>query len=128
MADLANKADKDFSNVTAPVQAFKNMSIGWGMSDYSAGVSVAVNTTHVATVDSFAIASATSNSQGSNSSVSITLKDSGGNTVIELANRYSVTGNVSSASVTIPVPKGYSITPTALNSGTCYIYPLKGAN
>ena len=40
MADLALKADKDFSNVSAPVQAFKDMSIGWGMPDYSAGITV----------------------------------------------------------------------------------------
>lgn len=38
LADLANKADKDFSNVSAPVQAFKNMSIGWIMPDYSSAI------------------------------------------------------------------------------------------
>lgn len=40
MADVANKADKDFSNVTAPVQAFKDMSIGWGMPDYSSAIDI----------------------------------------------------------------------------------------
>ncbi len=40
LTDLANKADKDFSNVSAPVQAFKNMSIGWVVPDYTAGISI----------------------------------------------------------------------------------------
>lgn len=51
MADLALKADQDFSNVTAPVQAFKDMSIGWGMPDYTAGVSVTLSSTYTATYD-----------------------------------------------------------------------------
>ena len=40
MADLALKADKDLSNVTAPVQAFKDMVINWGMPDYSSGINI----------------------------------------------------------------------------------------
>lgn len=40
MTDLALKADKDFSNVTAPVQAFKDMSIEWGLPDYTAGINI----------------------------------------------------------------------------------------
>lgn len=46
MADLALKADKDFSNVTAPVQAFKDMSVGWGGLDFTRAIdikSIAVN-------------------------------------------------------------------------------------
>ena len=39
---ISRKADNDFSNVTAPTQAFKDMVIGWGMPDYSAGVSVSL--------------------------------------------------------------------------------------
>lgn len=34
------KADKDLSNVTSPSQAFKNMSIGWVMPDYSAKIQI----------------------------------------------------------------------------------------
>lgn len=40
MTDLNGKADKDFSNVTNPVQAFKDMSIGWNIPDYSAGIAI----------------------------------------------------------------------------------------
>lgn len=40
LTDLNGKADKDLSNVTAPTQAFKNMSVGWGMPDYSAKIQI----------------------------------------------------------------------------------------
>ncbi len=40
ISDLALKADKDFSNVTAPIQAFKDMSISWNIPDYSAGIAI----------------------------------------------------------------------------------------
>lgn len=38
MTDLALKADKDFSNVTAPTQTFKDMSIGWGLPDWNSAI------------------------------------------------------------------------------------------
>lgn len=40
MTDLNGKADKDFSNVTAPTQAFKDMVTSWGMPDYTAGINI----------------------------------------------------------------------------------------
>ncbi len=41
LADLQLKADKSLSNTVGSVsQAFKNQSVGWGMPDYSAGVSI----------------------------------------------------------------------------------------
>lgn len=43
MADLALKAEKDFSNVTAPVQAFKDMSVDWGLPDLSSPVTLNPN-------------------------------------------------------------------------------------
>ncbi|MDD4556208.1 MAG: hypothetical protein PHE89_02615 [Alphaproteobacteria bacterium] len=36
---LTNKADKDLDN-TIPSQAFKEQSVGWGMPDYSAGITI----------------------------------------------------------------------------------------
>lgn len=43
LLDFANYAETDFSNVTAPVQAFKDMSIGWLEPDYSALYSTTSN-------------------------------------------------------------------------------------
>ena len=39
LTNLNNKADRDLSN-TKPSQSFKEMSVGWGMPDYSTSVSV----------------------------------------------------------------------------------------
>lgn len=49
MTDLANKADKDFSNVTNPVQTFKDMSIGWGMPDFSRQIDITSSVSTTAT-------------------------------------------------------------------------------
>lgn len=48
LADFTNFADKDFSNVTAPVQAFKNMTIGWSMPDWSSVITI---TSHFTTAN-----------------------------------------------------------------------------
>ena len=40
LSDLNLKADKDLSNVTAPVQAFKTMATGWGVPDYSREIAI----------------------------------------------------------------------------------------
>ncbi|WP_288637012.1 phage tail protein [uncultured Oxalobacter sp.] len=42
--EISNKADRDFTNVNDPAQAFKNASIAWGIPDYNAGISITVNT------------------------------------------------------------------------------------
>ena len=59
MSDLALKADKDFSNVTAPTQAFKNMSISWGQPDYTSAIAITLtlNTavSYIAPEDGFII-------------------------------------------------------------------------
>ena len=53
LADFANFANIDLSNVTAPVQAFKNMSIEWGIPDYTAGTQLTQGVNYTADVDSF---------------------------------------------------------------------------
>lgn len=118
-------AKRDFSNIT---QAGKNAAVGWGMPDYTAGISIAMSTTYVATVDSFVVARASNTSMGSDSLVRIFFNDSNGDFLFNLANRYNMSGATSAASVTLPIPKGYSVTLDYISNGTCYIYPLKGAN
>ena len=54
LADFANLANIDFSNVTAPTQAFKDMSVGWGAVDTSAPVSISSG--YIAPSDGYAVA------------------------------------------------------------------------
>lgn len=60
---FTNKADKDFSNVTAPIQAFRDMSIAWGMPDYSAGITISV-VPFTAPSDGIAVYNVASDKQG----------------------------------------------------------------
>lgn len=52
--DLGNKADRDLTN-TKPSQSFKEMSIGWWMPDYSAGIELerSLNLNYTAPCDGF---------------------------------------------------------------------------
>lgn len=43
-SEMQMKAQTDLANVTNPTQGFKDMAIGWGMPDYSAGVDVSATT------------------------------------------------------------------------------------
>ena len=120
MADLALKADKDFSNVTAPVQAFKNMSISWGMPDYSSGISLSYTSFDgsgwVAPSDGII----TGGINWSDSSKYISIN---GNPVLH--------GNTETTSIFMQVSKNDVVTTNgALESGntTLHFYPLKGAN
>jgi hypothetical protein len=42
LQQLANKANRDLSNVASVASNFKEQSVGWGIPDYTAGISIAV--------------------------------------------------------------------------------------
>jgi hypothetical protein len=42
LQQLANKANSDLSNVASVASRFKEQSVGWGIPDYTAGISIAV--------------------------------------------------------------------------------------
>lgn len=42
LQQLANKANSDLSNVASVASSFKEQSVGWGIPDYTAGISIAV--------------------------------------------------------------------------------------
>lgn len=120
LADLANKADKNFSNVTAPVQAFKDMSIGWGMPDYSAGISLSYTSFDGSgwTAPSDGIITGGINWTDSSKYISIN-----GNPVLH--------GNTEMTCIFMQVSKNDVVTTNgALESSptTLHFYPLKGAN
>lgn len=50
-SQMQMKAQTDLGNVTNPAQAFREMSISWGMPDYSAGVAKSSGTEYIAEVD-----------------------------------------------------------------------------
>ena len=116
LADLALKADKDFSNVTAPTQAFKDMSMGWGLPDYTAGVSITQPyTAPKAGVVSFAnwAGTADSNAFSYVNGVQVSGLPSGGGAVSNSSQVYVQKGDVISWNNQISAP---------------IFFPLKGAN
>lgn len=110
LSDLNLKADKDFSNVTAPTQAFKDMSIRWGMPDYSAPVSLLGLSTYIAPSDG--VFMAWTNATGWRE-ISIN--------GLQIA-RYTV-----DSSCTVPMRKGDILTSDAGLYGAAYFFPFLGA-
>jgi hypothetical protein len=112
------------SNALTEIANLKSYAIG--MPDYSARVTVAVGVKTKVTVDSIYLGSS-GGGGGADSLVSVQLYDESDNLVIKQANRYQSTGNTSDASVSIFVPKGYSIN---VDYGRNIMYsmlcPLKG--
>ena len=114
---LDNKADVDLSNV-APAQSFKDMSVGWGMPDYSAGVSKTWNTDITAECAGVVIANAAANN-------TTTLKATvNGNQL-----PYNDIANHGVLSISFAVSKGdiYKVY-DANGAGTIVFYPFKGVN
>ena len=101
LADFTNFADKDFSNVTAPVQAFKSMSIGWGMPDYSAGVSKSENTIYTAEKNGWLYAYRGSSAGSSTAHGTIEIDD------VSLRFQYfNAPYGLSTAGMFVPIAKG----------------------
>lgn len=137
MADLANKADKDFSNITAPVQAFKNMSVGWGMPDYSSGIDIGSNFATLGgswTAPSDGFVQAMTNGDGN-----IFLYTSPHSSIADFSNLFIYMdaindGGIGSTTVA-PIKKGQTIYQTSQSPynfkttrGRITFYPCKGAN
>ena len=114
--DLALKADKDFSNVTAPTQAFKNMSIGWGQPDYTSAIAITLTlnspVTYIAPSDGFIIYTLTALEVGSLSA----FIQVNGHDVCYFQSPSS--GNPVTSCGIVPVHKGdnISIQPTGISS------------
>ncbi len=118
LSDLQLKADKDLSNAT-PSQAFKDMSINWGMPDYSAGVIKPTALTGWTAESDGMVYYRTSNSQNTESAspyINGVKIGTGG-----------YFGTVSYYSYTFFISKGDKITYDKTGSD-CIFYPLKGAN
>lgn len=128
---LAGKADTNLGNTT-PSQSFKEMSVGWGMPDYSAGVDISsslkvVNSSWVAPSDGVIFAQVINNNvvylfrksgcSASYANSQYTLIAINGEDYILLTDK-------------VDVKKGdiiYSST-NETNSGKIYFYPFKGVN
>lgn len=123
--DLTGKADNDLSNVTAPTQAFKNMSVGWGIPDYSAGVTLSNNTSYTAIFDGFVVLVCSGSANQKSYPVKVTLNS----TVLMYVSIYGWVGASGvGRELTFPVSKGDVIelnTTATINKYS--IYPFKGS-
>ena len=131
-SDLNGKADVDLGNINASASA-KNTIIGWGMPDYSAGLSKSFGTTYTADTDCFVIASGTHSTQAVY--VVLAIKDGNDNALTHLRNTGALVNNQGYyASVWAFIPKGYKyigsqVGANTSNSGTFVTcFPLKGAS
>lgn len=129
--NLTNKADSDLSNVASVASSFKEQSVGWGMPDYSAGISVSTTagTIYTATKDGYFIVSCST----SNAYVFciVDILDGNNNIVIpgigNMVRYQNASGSV--ASFSIPLPKGYKVKISEVAGvNQCAFYPLKGVN
>lgn len=122
MSDLTLKADKDFSNVTAPVQAFKDMSVSWGMPDYTAEVSLGEPSTYqTLPCDCFVTYSSSSGGGAASNGFYYANEDESLIKGFRQALTYDRKG------LGLFIPKGWKV--KAFASGSkIYYYPLKGVN
>lgn len=139
MSDLALKADKDLSNVTAPVQAFKDMSIAWGMPDYSSGIDIGSNFATLGgswTAPSDGFIEAIANTPISTYIFLYTQPNSNISSNDNVFLKLSFSGSDSnSLSVIVPILKGQTVYQTSQSpfyfrtaQGKITFYPCKGAN
>lgn len=118
LQQVANKVDKTSATDRQTV-------VGWGMPDYTAGISIANNETYTAPCDGVYIGGGS----GNNGMVRVTLYDENDSQIFQIGNRYAVDSRSGPASVVLPVPKGYKIRITDYNNGVISaFYPLTGAN
>ena len=124
---LSGKADTNLGNTT-PSQSFKEMSVGWGMPDYSAGItgSVAANTPVQVTVDSFVVAYGIDPYMTNSTAYVSPTSDFTSKYIVGRA--YDDTNvNTEGYSITFLCPKGWYFRWDVENGMTYWIYPLKGA-
>lgn len=125
-AELFNgKVDLNFNNMN-PSQTAKNTIVGWGMPDYSAGVSKNKNEIYTASYDCFV--AVYQNVKNSVSGSSINLYDTNNNLILVQGNTaLASTSSVNSVSLFIPKNYKYKV---VFHQETVQIseYPLKGVN
>lgn len=115
--DLNLKANNDLSNVASVASSFKEASVGWGMPDYSAGVTKTKDVNYTETVDGFVVvnvAGASYNNFFYLADYSFNLTTQGGYSHGVLATFY--------------VPKGTLYKYSGVNPNKYIFFPLKGVN
>lgn len=121
--DLNGKADVDLTNVT-PSQSFKETAVGWGMPDYTAGISKTWNTAHLADKDYLAFVKGFGSSS-TNCYYFAVSADASNWTGIEGL----YTANGGNGETTAFIPKGMYYKASAGSSNqSLIVYPLKGVN
>lgn len=115
--DLNLKATTDLSNVASVASSFKEASVGWGMPDYSAGVTKTKDVNYTETVDGFVVvnvAGASYNNFFYLADYSFNLRTQGSYSHGVLATFY--------------VPKGTLYKYSGANPSKYIFFPLKGVN
>lgn len=115
MTALSGKANVALDNVS-PAQSFKDMSIGWGMPDYTAGITVTNNS--LTQTDGFLIAR--SYGSGNDAVINLSIND-----VLITTTEIKAPFD-QEASVSVLVSKGEKITYTGDKTISVILYPLKG--
>jgi hypothetical protein len=119
---LNDKLDTDLGNATATA---KETVVGWGMPDFSRGVSKSWNTLYQAETNGFFYIRGDSNA--SHTVWGIISQDSSETNAITLASSYGNNSSSNFASI-FPVPKGYyyKAGDSGVTNTTCIFYPVKG--
>ena len=133
LADLTLKADKDFSNVNAPTQTFKNMSVEWSNPDYASQIAITLvlntDVTYQAPTDGYIRYTLTSKA-GSLAYIKVNSNNVFTNSSVSGGLEMTFSGQ-------IRVSKGDTIIIRAYGSGSTYLVedlnycsfiPCKGAN
>lgn len=116
MTALGGKANVALDNVS-PAQSFKDMSIGWGMPDYSAGISKTPNVEFTAEFAGWIYAYTDAKSSG-NATVNVYIND-------ELITE---TNYIATAHVLAPFAKGDRVKAEVYYTNEVIVYPCKGVN
>lgn len=116
MTALGGKANVALDNVS-PAQSFKDMSIGWGMPDYSAGISKTPNVGFTAEFAGWIYAYTNAKSSG-NATVNVYIND-------ELITE---TNYRATAHVLAPFAKGDRVKAEVYYTNEVIVYPCKGVN
>lgn len=119
---LSGKADIDLSNIS---NTGKTTVIGWGMPDYSAGVSKSWNTSVQADKDGWVYVKGSGNSSDASYVLEVSTD---GSTWVRIASMWAYASTT--GSVMVPMPKGtyYKATQSPTTSAReLTFYPCKGA-
>lgn len=125
MTALGNKANVGLDN-TSPAQSFKTMSVGWGMPDFTAGISVPVSG-YTLLCDSLVIADCHQTGDGSAKALAINAKNLTGED--NWVNAFFVAGsglNTLAAIFSAVLPKDMIVKVTGGSGSMLSVYPLKG--